>query len=217
MSFRQHEFGIMRVTALMPVTIPEQPEDNWFDDLANTPAVASPLEMLAWLHAPDSPSLGKRTYYSETGPSTPRYGPAKYDAITGPSGPISGPTIPSGSNEQDDPEDREAKKAWIGRIILAEGHWRRSLGIPDNMMPEEYEARDYCADPLEEYWQPEDKGHNTEWSHGIDWNTDDAPDVLFMGNDSCLEDDSLEGYYIHDTDSCNRFSYLLDYIYDTDS
>ena len=137
------EFSRVRteaVTALMPVTIPKQPEDNWFDALADTPAVASPLETLAWLHAPDSPSLGKRMYYSETGPSTPRYSPAEYDTISSPSGPISGPTIPSGLNKQDDPEDRKAKKVRIGRIILSKSHWHQSIRIPDDMTPEEYEA-----------------------------------------------------------------------------
>ena len=108
----------------MSIAIPEQPDDNWFDALADTPAIASPLETLAWLHAPDSPSLGKRTFHSETGPNTLRYGPAEYNAITGLTGPTTRPTDPSGSNEQDDPEDHEAKKARIGRIILAEGHWR---------------------------------------------------------------------------------------------
>ena len=101
------------VTALAPLAIPEQPKDNWFDALANTPAVASPLETLAWLHAPNSPSLGKRMFHSETSPNTPRYGPAEYDAITGPVGPTTGPTELSGLNGQDNLEDCKAKKARI--------------------------------------------------------------------------------------------------------
>ena len=35
------------VTALAPLVIPEQPEGEWFDALANTPAVATPLETLS--------------------------------------------------------------------------------------------------------------------------------------------------------------------------
>ena len=62
---------------------------------------------------PDSPSLGKRTYDSDTSPASPVNGPAEYDAIAGPDGPITGLTAPSGSNRQDDPEDHEAKKAQI--------------------------------------------------------------------------------------------------------
>ena len=50
-----HDFDL--VITLTPLTIPEQPEDNWFDALADTPAIASPLETLAWLHVPDSPSV----------------------------------------------------------------------------------------------------------------------------------------------------------------
>ena len=64
----------------MPLAIPEQPEDNWFDALADTLAVASPLETLAWLHAPDSSSLGKRTFHVKTGLNTLRYGLAEYEA-----------------------------------------------------------------------------------------------------------------------------------------
>ena len=208
------------VTALTPVTIPEQPDDNWFEALADTPAVASPLETLAWLHAPNSPSLGKRVFHSETGPSTPRYGPAEYNTISGPSGltgPTPGPTEPSGSIGQDNPEDCKAKRMRISRIILAEGHWCRSIGIPNDMTPEEYKTCDYCAGSLEEHWQPEEDCHDTEWSHGNDWNTDNTLDNLFMGNDSCLEDDSSEGYYIYDTDLTGHFSYLPYYTYDCDS
>ena len=101
------------VTALAPLVIPEQPKGEWFNTLADTPAVATPLETLSWLRVPDSPSLGKRTYDSETGPASLVYGPAEYDALTGPSSPTTGPMEPSGSNGQDEPEDREAKKPRI--------------------------------------------------------------------------------------------------------
>ena len=101
------------VTALAPLVIPEQPEGEWFDALADTPAVATPLETLSWLRTPNSPSLGKRTYDSDTSPASLVYGPAEYNALTGPSGPTTGPMEPSGSNRQDDPEDREAKKLRI--------------------------------------------------------------------------------------------------------
>ena len=37
------------VTTLALLTIPEQPEGEWFDALAETPAVATPLETLDWL------------------------------------------------------------------------------------------------------------------------------------------------------------------------
>ena len=93
------------VTALAPLVIPEQPEGEWFDALADTPAVATPLETLSWLRTPDSPSLGKRTYDSDTSPASLVYGPAEYNALTGPSGLTTGPTEPSGSNGQDDLED----------------------------------------------------------------------------------------------------------------
>ena len=128
------------VTALAPLAIPEPPEGEWFNALADTPAVATPLETLDWLRMPDSPSLGKRTYDSDTSLASPVYGPAEYDAITGPDGPI-GPMAPSGSNRQDDPEDHEAKKPRIRSIIMmevhrkirslltAEGDRRRSLGV----------------------------------------------------------------------------------------
>ena len=99
------------VTTLVPLVIPEQPEGEWFDALADTPVIATPLETLSWLRAPDSPSLGKCTYDLDTGPASPTYG-AEYNAITGPDRPT-GPTALSGSNGQDDPEDREAKKPWI--------------------------------------------------------------------------------------------------------
>ena len=110
----------------MPLVIPEQPKGEWFDALADTPAIATPVETLEWLHVPDSPSLGKRTYDSDTGPASPAYGPAEYDALTGPDGldgPI-GPMAPSGSNGQDDPEDREAKKLRIHAVIMSEAHRR---------------------------------------------------------------------------------------------
>ena len=85
------------------------------------------------------------------------------------------------------------------------------------MTPEEYEARDDCADSLEEYWQPEDECHNMAWSYGNPWNSDDTPEQLFMGNDSCLKDNTLEEYYTYDTDSNNYFSYSMGYTYDYDS
>ena len=100
------------VTALTPLVIPEQPKGEWFDTLADTPAVATPLETLHWLCMPNSPSLGKRTYDSDTGLASPVYGPAEYDVITGLDRPT-GPTELSGSNGQDDPEDREVKKPRI--------------------------------------------------------------------------------------------------------
>ena len=59
------------VTALAPLVIPEQPEGEWFDALADTPAVATPLETLKWLRMPESPSLGKRMYDSDTGLASP--------------------------------------------------------------------------------------------------------------------------------------------------
>ena len=217
------------VTALIPLVIPEQPEGKWFDALADTPKIAMPLETLEWLRVPDSPSLGKRTYDSDTGPASLVYGPAEYDMTADPDGPITRPTAPSGSNRQDDPEDREAKKVrirsvimlevhqWIRSLIMAEGNRCRSLGVPDWMMPEEYEACDCCAGSLEEYWQPEDECHDTDWSYGNPWNTDDAPEWLFMGNDLCLEDDTSEEYYNYNTDSSDCFSHLMYYTYDYDS
>ena len=69
------------------------------------------------------------------------------------------------------------------------------------MTPEEYETRDDYADSLEEYWQPEDECHDMVRSHGNPWNPDDAPEQLFMGNDSCLEDNTSEECYTYDTDS----------------
>ena len=89
----------------MPLVIPKQPEGEWFDALANTPAVATPLETLEWLCAPDSPSLGKRTYDSDTGPASPVYGLAEYNRLTGPDGLTARLTEPSGSNRQDDLEE----------------------------------------------------------------------------------------------------------------
>ena len=85
------------------------------------------------------------------------------------------------------------------------------------MTPEEYEARNNCTDSLEEYWQPEDECHDTNWSYGNTWNPDDAPEQLFMGNDSCLEDNTLEEYYTYDTDSLDCFSHSTDYTCDYDS
>ena len=217
------------VTALAPLVIPEQPEGKWFDILADTPAVATSLETLQWLHMPDTPSLGKRTYDSDTGPTSPIYGPAEYNVLTGMDRPTAGPANPSGSNGQDDPEDREAKKLRIRAIIMlevhrqikglivAEGDRRKSLGIPDWMTPEEYEAHDNCADSLEEYWQPEEECHDMDWSHGNTWNPDNAPEQLFVGNDSCLEDNTSEEYYTYDTDSDNYSSYSMGYTYDYDS
>ena len=85
------------------------------------------------------------------------------------------------------------------------------------MTPEEYEAHNCCTDSLEEYWQPEGECHDMAWSHGNPWNSDDALERLFMGNDLCLEDNTSEEYYTYDTDSTNCFSYLTDYTYDYDS
>ena len=218
----------LSVTALAPLNIPEQPEGEWFDALAETPAVATPLETLYWLRTPDSPSLGKRTYDSDTSLASPTSEQAQYDALSGPSGPA-GPAEPSGSNGQDDLEDREAKKPRIRAVIMSEAcrkvrsvisaeiDRRRSLGIPDWMTPEEYEARDSCADSLEEYWQPEDECHDMAWSHGNPWNPDDAPEQLFMGNDSCLEDNASEESYIYGTDSMDCFSDSPYYTYGYDS
>ena len=97
------------------MVISEQPEGEWFDALANTPAVATPLETLSWLHMPDSPSLGKRTYDSDTGPASPVSEQVQHNALSGPTGPTgpAGPAGLSGSNGQDDPEDCEAKKVQI--------------------------------------------------------------------------------------------------------
>ena len=196
--------------------------------------MATPLETLNWLCMPDSPSLGKRMYDSDIGPASPAYGPAECDALTRPNG-LDGPDESiglmalSGSNGQDDSEDCEAKKPQIRAVIMlevhrrirstitAEGDQRRSLGIPDWMTPEEYEAHDNCADSLEEYWQPEEECHNMEWSCGNAWNPDDAPEELFMGNDSCPEDNTSEEYYTYDTDSMDCFSYSTNYTYDCDS
>ena len=217
------------VTALAPLVIPEQPEGEWFDALADTPAVATPLETLNWLHAPDSPSLGKRAYDSDTGPASPTSERAQYEALNGPSGPTTGSAEPSGSNGHDDMEDRETKKPWIRAVIMSEVYQkvrsiisteidrRRSLGIPDWMTPKEYEACDDCADSLEEYWQPEEECHDMDWSDGNAWNTNNAPEQLFMGNDSCLEDNTSGEYYIYNTDLTNGFSYSTDYTYDCDS
>ena len=98
-------------------------------------------------------------------------------------------------------------------IITLEINRRRSLGTPDDMTPEEYEARNYCADSLEEYWQPEEECHDTDWSYGIPWNPDDNPEQLFMGKDSCLKDNTSEEYYTYDTDSFDHFSHSPYYTY----
>ena len=124
--------GITFVTTLMPLAIPEQPKDNWFNALADTPAVASPLEMLAWLHVPNSTSLGKRTFHLETGPNIPKYGLTEYKALTGLGEPEDGPMELSRSNEQDNPEDREAKKAWIQTVIGTEIHRHMTVQVPDS-------------------------------------------------------------------------------------
>ena len=96
-------------------------------------------------------------------------------------------------------------------------HQRRSLRITDYMTPEEYKARDNCADSLKEYWQPEDECHDTDWSYGNDWKTDNVPEQLFIGNDSCLEDNTSEEYYTYNTDSTDHFSHLPYYTYAYDS
>ena len=85
------------------------------------------------------------------------------------------------------------------------------------MTPEEYEACDDCAGSLEEYWQPEEERHDMAWSHGNPWNPDDTPEQLFMGNDLCLEDNTLEEYYTYDTDSTDDFSHSMYYTYDCNS
>ena len=105
----------------------------------------------------------------------------------------------------------------VRSIIAIEIDRRRSLGIPDWMTHEEYEARDDCADSFEEYWQPEDECHDMAWSHGNPWNPDDAPGQLFMGNDSCSEDNVSSEYYTYDTDSRDSFSYSPYYTYGYDS
>ena len=105
----------------------------------------------------------------------------------------------------------------IRSLIAAEGDRRRSLGIPDWMMPEEYKACDNCADSLEEYWQPEDECHDMAWSHGNPWNPNDAPGQLFMGNDSCFKSNDSGEYYTYDTDSTDDFFYSTDYTYARDS
>ena len=110
------------VTALAPLVIPEQPEGEWLDALADTPAVATPLETLSWLRTPDSPSLGKRAYDSDTSLASLVYGPAEYDVLTGPDGSTARLANPSGSNGQDDLEDREAKKPRIHAVIMSEVH-----------------------------------------------------------------------------------------------
>ena len=85
------------------------------------------------------------------------------------------------------------------------------------MMPEEYKACDYCTDSLEEYWQPEDKCHNMNWCYEYDGCPNNALDQLFMGNDSCLEDNTLEEYYTYSTDSFDHFSHSMYYTYNYDS
>ena len=85
------------------------------------------------------------------------------------------------------------------------------------MTPEEYEARDDCADSLEGYWQPEDECHNMVWSHGNPWNPDNAPEQLFMGKDSYSEDDASEDCYTYSIDSTNHLPYSPYYTYDYDS
>ena len=105
----------------------------------------------------------------------------------------------------------------IRSLIAAEGDRCRSLGIPNWMTPEEYEAHDDCADSLEEYWQPENECHNTNWGYGNAWNPDDTLERLFIGNDSYPEDNTLEEYYTYDIDSTGHFSHSPYYTYDHDS
>ena len=204
------------VTTLMPLAIPKQPEDNWFNALADTPAVASPLEMLAWLHVPNSTSLGKRTFHLETGPNIPKYGLTEYKALTGLGEPEDGPMELSRSNEQDNPEDREAKKAWIQTVIGTEIHRHMTVQVPDSP-PTVYKAWDEHDDSPVEYWQPEDVYHEDYWSYGPGSIPDDAPDPLFMGNDSYSEGDTSEVYYTYGNELTNHFSYLPCYTYDCDS
>ena len=49
------------------------------------------------------------------------------------------------------------------------------------------------------------------------WNPDDTLEQLFMGNDLCLEDNTLEEYYMQDTDSFDHFSHSQYYTYAYDS
>ena len=85
------------------------------------------------------------------------------------------------------------------------------------MTSEEYEAHDNCTDSPEEYWQPEDECHDAGWNYGNPWKPDDVPEQLFMGNDSCLEDNTSEEYYTYDTDLTDHFSHSPYYIYDYNS
>ena len=84
-------------------------------------------------------------------------------------------------------------------------------------MPKEYEAHDYVQHSLEGYWQPDDECHAEDWSYNSECNTDDAPNSLFMGNDLCLEDNTLEEYYTYNTDLFNHFPHSLYYTYAYDS
>ena len=68
-----------------------------------------------------------------------------------------------------------------------------------------------------EYWQPEDVYHEDYWSYGPGSIPDDAPDPLFMGNDSYSEGDTSEVYYTYGNELTNHFSYLPCYTYDCDS
>ena len=105
----------------------------------------------------------------------------------------------------------------IRSLITAEGDRRRSIGIPDWMAPEEYEARDDCAEYLEESWQPESECSDMAWSHGNPWNPNDAPEQLFMDHDSYFKSNDSEEYYTYAIDSIDHFSHSPHYIYDYDS
>ena len=80
------------------------------------------------------------------------------------------------------------------------------------MMPEEYEACDNCADSLEEYWQPESECHDMAWIHENPWNPDEAPERLFMGNDSYFKSNDSEEYYTYATDSTPFLPFAAPYL-----
>ena len=90
------------------------------------------------------------------------------------------------------------------------------MPIPDSL-PTVYEAHDDPNDSPVEYWQPKDVCHEDYWSYGPSSISDDAPNYVFMGNDSCSKDIASGVYYTYSTDSTDHFSYLLYYIYNTDS
>ena len=139
-----------------------------------------------------------------------------YDALTSPDRPMTGPMELSKLNGQNNLEDCEAKKTWIQVIIGAKIHQCLTAQVPD-FLSEEYKACDNDGDSLEEFWTPEDMYSKEYWSYGPSSNPNNAPDPLFMGNDSCSKDNASGVYYTYNTDSINSFSHLLYYTYDTDS